>query len=154
AAGWSAGRQTPVEERLLRLPLEHLADAVVEALRLRGRVADRSEADAALLGESGHHVENDAGLRLLVEVEVVADRDVEEVGRRERAVERRLDVVAREVALLVAEGRREDGAVRVVEAVRQELEREERVCRAALPEVDLDRVKVPLRGAVAPHDDE
>lgn len=47
------------------------------------RVADGSEADPAKLGERAHHVEDDTPLAGLVEVEVPANDDVEEVVVRE-----------------------------------------------------------------------
>ena len=100
--------------------------------------------EAPALAERAHHVEDDAGLARLVEVQAVAHHDVEQVVGRERAVRGDLDVVAGDEVLLLAAGAVNSAGLRVVGAVGEELQREERVRRAALAQVDLDRVRLPL----------
>ena len=78
----------------------------VDRVRLLGRVADRGHAEPAGLGQRRHHVEDDAGLARLVEVEPVAHDDVEQVVGGEPAVRRVLDVVARDEVLLAARSAR------------------------------------------------
>ena len=64
----------------------------------------------------------------------------------------RLEMVGRDEALRPAAGRRERRRLGIVPPVGQELERQERVGRSALPEVQLDRVGRP--GRAVPDDDE
>jgi hypothetical protein len=70
------------------------------ALCLLSAVAHRCEADAAEFSDGAKHVEHDAGLTCLVEMETMADCDVEEVVDREAAQQVRLEVVARDEVLL------------------------------------------------------
>ena len=93
------------------------------------------------------------GLARLVEVQAVARDDVEEVVVREPAQQRRLEVVGRDHVLLAPARRGEERRGRVVGAVGEELEREERMRGPALAQVELDRVRAPGSAAV-PRDDE
>ena len=65
--------------RRARLLEEHALGPPETGVGLLAGVADRGQTDAAELGERAHHVEHDAGLASLVEVQALANRDVEEV---------------------------------------------------------------------------
>jgi Kef-type K+ transport system membrane component KefB len=88
-------------------------------------VADRREPDASELAEGAHHVEDDAGLARLVEVQAAADRDVEEVVRGQAAEQVGLEVVGRDEVLLAVARRHEQRRLWVVSAVGEELQSEE-----------------------------
>ena len=65
------GRLGLLEQHALRGPVQRLG--------VRRRVADRGQPDPAGLREAADHVEHDAGLPRLVEVQAVAGDDVEQV---------------------------------------------------------------------------
>ena len=73
----------------------------VEGVRLGRAVADGGQTDPAVLGEAADHVEDDAGLPGLVEVQPVARHDVEQVLEAETAQRRRLEMVGRDEVLLL-----------------------------------------------------
>ncbi len=118
-----------------------------------GRVPHRREPDTAMLGDTADHVEDDTHLSRLVEVQPVAGDDVEEVVDRERSEALRLEVVGRHEVLLGAVLRHEEAGSRVVPAARQELEREERMGRTTLAQVELDRVRRPSSVGVTHRDE-
>ena len=66
---------------------------------------------------------------------------------------RELQVVGRDELALAAAGNLKARPRRVVAPAREQREREVRMRRAALAQVDLDRVRLPRAGLVA-HDDE
>ena len=76
-SGGSGARPGLVEQDPLGAP--------VERVRLLGRVADRGQPDPAELGQRADHVEDDAGLARLVEVQAGAGDEVEQVVDREPA---------------------------------------------------------------------
>src|SRR6186997_1753925 len=61
------------------LLVEHRDRLAVDPVGVLGRVADRGHADPATLCQGGHHVEDDAGLPGVVEVEAASRGDVEQV---------------------------------------------------------------------------
>src|SRR5919198_5681569 len=99
AAGWAgvpwAGlhtlRHTPsrsvnarkflIPRRRASLAVEGVPRPVEQALRLLAAVADRGEADQPVPAERGHHVEHDARLGRMVEVESAPNGQVENVVR-------------------------------------------------------------------------
>jgi len=60
----------------------------VEGVGIFVRVADRRQPHQAQLGERVHHVEDDAPLPRLIEMQAMADGDVEELLVGERAIRR------------------------------------------------------------------
>ena len=106
-----------------------------------------------MLGEAADHVEDDADLAGLVEVQAVPGHDVEQVARHQPPQLLGLEVVGGHQVLLVAARGEEERRHGVVAAVGEELQGEERVGRPALAQVELDRVRRPL-AVGAPHHDE
>ena len=78
------------------------------------RIADRREAEASRTSECAEHVKDDAGLADLAEVQPPAHDDVEEIVRREAAIARRFDMIARDEKFLASVGRSEGCTFRVV----------------------------------------
>src|SRR5262249_58676162 len=89
----------------------------------------------------------------LIEVQVTADDHVEEVLVRQALELLGLEVVGRNQEFRPAARCEEGGRIGVVPAVREELQREVGVGRAALAKVDLDGVWLPLPIAVPHHDE-
>ncbi len=89
-------------------------------------------------------MEHHALLHRSVEVQIVEDRDVDEIVGREAAVVRVLQVIGGVVVARLARGRVIEAGRRVVAPVGQELEHEEGVGRAALAKVHFDGVVAPL----------
>ena len=69
-----------------------------------GRVPDGRQPHPAVLGQAADHVEDDADLPGLVEVQPVPGDDVEEVVRHQAAQQVGLEVVGRDEVLLLAVG--------------------------------------------------
>ncbi len=90
-----------------RLLVERRHRPLVERIRLLRALVDRRQPRAAVLAERAHHVEDDAGLPRLVEVEARAHREVEQVVGRQRPIDRALDVIGGDEELLLAARRRE-----------------------------------------------
>src|SRR5207247_7451833 len=88
---WAYERPESLSARLF---IQHGERALVQRLGLGGGVADSRETKATALAQRRQHVKHYASLIRLVEVQPVAHGDVEDVVRGERAVGRRLDVVA------------------------------------------------------------
>src|SRR3954447_13834629 len=136
-----------------RLLTEQPLGTAERRVSLVAAVPDGGQTDAAELRERAHHVEDHARLARLVEVQAVADRDVEQIVDPETAQPRALEMVRRDEMLLAPARRGEQRGAGVVLAVGQELEREERVRRAALAQVELDRVGRPRAVSGSYHDE-
>ena len=126
---------------------------LVDPPGILGVVSDRGQADATALGEAADHVEHHSGPAGLVEMQTVADDDVEELRDGQCLEPFVLEVVGRDQVLAAAAGRQEDPALAVVGAVGEELQGQERMGGAALAEVQLDRVRRP-RAAIVLHHNE
>ena len=122
-------------------------------MRLGRGVPDRGQADPAVLGEAADHVEHDPDLPRLVEVQPVSGHDVEQVGQRQPAQQPGLEMVGGDQVLLVPAGCQEQRGRRVVAAVGEELQGEERVGGPALAQVELDGVRRPRAVGAADHDE-
>ena len=116
---------------------------VVDLVGLNGAVADSRQPDDAELAQRRHHVEDDARLARLVELEAVPRDHVEEVRVRQSAKERRLEMIRGDEMLLSPAGGDEERDVRIVGSSGQKLQGQKRVRRAAFAEVDFDRVRRP-----------
>jgi hypothetical protein len=79
---------------------DHALGVAECALCLLAAVAHRCEADAAEFRDGAEHVEHDADLTRLIEMEAMAYGDVEEIVDREAAQGVRLQVVGRDEVLL------------------------------------------------------
>jgi hypothetical protein len=84
--------------------------------------ADRGQADAAVLAESAHHVEHDTRLACLVEMDLVAGDDVEQIVVGDPAKQRRIEVVGRDHVFLAPARSGEEGCDGVVASAGEELE--------------------------------
>src|SRR4051812_13935577 len=156
---WPLVMSGPSERRQRRLGrraglfVEGALGPAVCRVGLLSAVSDRGEADTAELREAAHHVEDDAGLARLVEVQAVTHRDVEQVVERQAAQPLVLEMVSRDQVLLAPARRDEQRGRRVVVAVGEELQGEEGMRGAALAQVELDRVRAPRAVGVADHDE-
>ena len=112
--------------------------------------ADRGQPDAAELVDRAEHVEDDAAA---VRRQPRERGEPQQAAVAERPQPRRLEVVGRHVVPRRAARGGEDRGVGVVDAAGEQLERRQRVRRAAAAQVDLDRVRVPDAVLVA-RDDE
>src|SRR5207342_283131 len=81
----TSDRQGPLRHRRTSLLQEDALRVPVPLVRLLGAVADGGEADPAVLGEAADHVEDDADLAGLVEVQAVPGHDVEQVAGHQPA---------------------------------------------------------------------
>jgi hypothetical protein len=77
---------------------------VVRLVRLTGAIADSGQPDDPELAQRRHHVEDDAGLVRLVELEAVPGDDVEKISVCQPAKERRLEMVRRDQVLFSPAG--------------------------------------------------
>ena len=111
---------------------------MVELFRLFRRIADRHHAETPVFADRGEHVDNDAGLLRLVKMEAVPDQDVDELLRRDRAIQRIFQMIAGDVVLLRPAWRPEDAFFLIERAIGNELKKQERV-----------RVVPPLRRLIS-----
>ena len=146
-------RQRGANHRRSSLLGQDLLCARVYRVCLLRTIADRGQADAAVLTESAHHVEDNARLACLVEMDLVAGDNVEQIVVGDPAEQRGLEVVGRDHVFFAAARSGEEGCDGVVASAGEELERQERMRRSTLAEVELDRVRTPC-SAVVPRDDE
>jgi hypothetical protein len=103
----------------------------VELVGVLVRFADRREPHPPVFRQRAHHVEHDPGLPGLVEVESVSHGDIEQVVGGQASVRRGFQVVGGDEALGAPAGGGEDTALRVVCAVGEELQRQERMGRSS-----------------------
>src|SRR4051812_30523436 len=114
-------RQRVLLEGPLRLPQQHRLSRVIAPSRLVGSVAHRGESYPAVLREAADHVEDDADLPRLVEMETVPRHDVEEVRDHEPTKQPGLEMVGRDEVLLLRPWCEEQGGRRVITPVGEEL---------------------------------
>ena len=107
-------------------------------------VGDGGDAELARGADVAEHVQDNAGLAGVVEMEPVAADDVEQVIGGEDPVGRRLDVIAGDVTFFGAQGRHEDPGLGLVTAFGQVLEGQEWGRGAAFAQVNLDGVGLPF----------
>jgi hypothetical protein len=74
--------------------LDDRLDAFIEFVRLRRRISDGDHAEPSFLPDGRQHVQENARLAGLVEVQSMPDDDVEQIVGRERTIKARLQVVA------------------------------------------------------------
>src|SRR6266702_923777 len=107
-------------------------------------VANRGQSHSSQLTESAHHVKYDAGLSCLTEVQAVPHHNIEEIVRRQSAIERRLHVIAGNKKLLLSVGGSKDRRLRIVCTVSEKLQSQKGMSRSAFSQIDLDRIRVPF----------
>ena len=118
-----------------------------------GTVADGGQPGPPEIVERAQHVHHDARLALVVEAQAGAGDRGQRAAASERPQGRRLDVVGGDVGLRGPRRRGERPRGHVIGPAGQQRERCERVCRAALAQVELDGVGIPA-ATVAAHGDE
>src|SRR5215204_49029 len=119
-------------KRGARLAQQDLLGPLVGGIGLRRGVTHSRKADTSVLGEAADHVEHDATLPRLVEVQAMASDNVKQVVDSEATQQWRFEVVGCHEVFLSASRRQEECRVRVVAPVGEELEGEERVRCSAL----------------------
>jgi hypothetical protein len=134
---------SPIAGGRSSLAIEGVPRPVEQAPRLLAAIADSREADQPVPAERRHHVEDDPSLRRVVEVESIANGEVEDVVRLQHSVRIGLEPIGGHEELRLPGRRHEERTLGVVGAVREELQRQVRVSRAALAQVQLDRVPLP-----------
>ena len=131
-------------QREARLGVEHADSSGVDRISFFLRVTHGSQTYPPAIAQRTHHVKDHAGLACLIEVKTVARDDIEEVIGREDAVERGLLMITCDEAFLSSRRSGEDARLWIVRAVGQELQSEKRMRRAALTQIYLNRVRLPL----------
>ena len=116
----------------------------VERIGFLPRIPDSRESERSGLADRVDHVEHDALLARVVEVQAVACGQIEQIVVGEHAVGGRVHVVAGHERFRLAAWRLEQAGLRVVRAVGQKLQRQKWMGRPAFPQVDLDGVDIPL----------
>src|SRR2546423_13484119 len=86
-------------------------------VRLIAAISHGGKSGASMLAKRAHHVKDDACLSRLIEMNVVTRDDVEQIVGRERAIKRRVLMIAGHETFLLAKRCREDPFVSVIGAV-------------------------------------
>src|SRR5438128_3600525 len=107
------------------------------------RVADCGQACSSQFTKGAHHVEHDACLARLIEVQVVTDHNVEKIVWSKCAILRRLNMIAGDKELLLPIWGCEDPGVRVVCSVGKKLQGQKWMSGATFSQINFYGIRLP-----------